>query len=45
MFHNISYANRGWIITALGKDLASMPPEARRTITFDRGTEFAAYPA
>ncbi len=33
------------IMTTLGKDLASMQPEAHRTITFDRGTEFAAHPA
>lgn len=33
------------IMNGVAEDLGSLPPEARRTITFDRGTEFAAYPA
>jgi transposase, IS30 family len=33
------------IMNSLAEDLGSLPPGARRTVTFDRGTEFAAYPA
>ena len=33
------------IMATLSQDLAGLPPEARRTITFDRGTEFATHPA
>jgi IS30 family transposase len=33
------------IMTGLADDLAGLPASARRTVTFDRGTEFAAYPA
>ena len=32
------------IMTHLGQDLGGLPTAARRTITFDRGSEFAAYP-
>ena len=33
------------IMNSLAEDLGELPPAARRTVTFDRGTEFAAYPA
>ena len=33
------------IMNSLVEDLGGLPAEARRTVTFDRGTEFAAYPA
>jgi IS30 family transposase len=33
------------IMNSLTEDLGGLPPAARRTVTFDRGTEFAAYPA
>lgn len=33
------------IMANLAEDLGGLPPEARRSVTFDRGTEFAAYPA
>ena len=33
------------IMNGLAEDLGGLPPEARQTVTFDRGTEFAAYPA
>jgi IS30 family transposase len=33
------------IMNGLTEDLGGLPPEARQTVTFDRGTEFAAYPA
>jgi IS30 family transposase len=33
------------IMASLGEDLGGLPVPARRTVTFDRGTEFAAYPA
>jgi len=33
------------IMATLGQDLGALPPPARQTITFDRGTEFAGYPA
>lgn len=33
------------IMNSLTEDLGGLPPAARRSITFDRGTEFAAYPA
>jgi IS30 family transposase len=32
------------IMASLTEELASVPPLGRRTVTFDRGTEFAAYP-
>lgn len=32
------------IMNSLAEDLGVLPPSARRTVTFDRGTEFAAYP-
>jgi IS30 family transposase len=31
-------------MASLTEELASVPPLGRRTVTFDRGTEFAAYP-
>jgi len=33
------------IMNSLAEDLGGLLPAARRTVTFDRGTEFAAYPA
>jgi IS30 family transposase len=33
------------IMNSLVEDLGDLPPAARRPVTFDRGTEFAAYPA
>ncbi|WP_436017079.1 IS30 family transposase [Phenylobacterium sp. LjRoot219] len=33
------------IMNSLGEELGRLPADARRTATFDRGTEFAAYPA
>jgi IS30 family transposase len=32
------------IMASLTEELTSVPPLGRRTVTFDRGTEFAAYP-
>jgi IS30 family transposase len=32
------------VIAAIADVLRPLPEEARRTVTFDRGTEFAAYP-
>src|SRR5829696_8763198 len=32
------------VIAGIGEALRPLPEDARRTITFDRGTEFAAYP-
>ena len=31
-------------MNSLAEDLGGLPPAARRSVTFDRGTEFAAYP-
>jgi IS30 family transposase len=31
-------------IGSIQSAFGALPPEARRTITFDRGTEFASYP-
>jgi IS30 family transposase len=41
----VSNRNRrsGHVIKALGDALAALPPPARRTITFDRGSEFFGY--
>lgn len=33
------------IMNSLAQELSGLPADARRTVTFDRGTEFAAYPA
>jgi IS30 family transposase len=32
------------VISGVGHDLALLPPTCRQSITFDRGTEFSAYP-
>jgi IS30 family transposase len=32
------------IMTSVTEELTNVPPLGRRTVTFDRGTEFAAYP-
>ena len=32
------------VIAGIGEALRGLPEEARRTVTFDRGSEFAAYP-
>ena len=32
------------VIAGIADALRSLPDDARRTVTFDRGTEFAAYP-
>jgi transposase, IS30 family len=32
------------VISGVGKDLALLPPPCRQSVTFDRGTEFSAYP-
>lgn len=32
------------VISGVGKDLALLPPGCRQSVTFDRGTEFSAYP-
>jgi IS30 family transposase len=33
------------IMTSLAEELGRLPADARRSVTLDRGTEFAAYPA
>jgi len=32
------------VISGVGKDLSLLPPACRQSVTFDRGTEFSAYP-
>ena len=32
------------MVAGIGEALRGLPENARRTVTFDRGTEFAAYP-
>jgi len=32
------------VISGVGKDLPLLPPACRQSVTFDRGTEFSAYP-
>jgi IS30 family transposase len=32
------------VVAGIGEALRGLPEDARRTVTFDRGTEFAAYP-
>ena len=33
------------VIAGIADALRALPGDARRTVTFDRGTEFAAYPS
>jgi IS30 family transposase len=43
LWRNPSRSSAG-VMAGIDRQLAPLPPVLRRTVTFDRGTEFAAYP-
>ena len=44
LWRNPSRSSAG-VMAGIDRQLAPLPPVLRRTVTFDRGTEFAAYPS